>query len=144
MLDFPQADIDIDILMELPESMIPVSDESNLRLYILKLNKSLYSLKQESQNWYEELNQSLLDQDFNPSQIDTCIFMRNGMLLLVHVEDCIIMSDSEARIYVLIHSFKNGKEKYISTEEGSIDKFFAMSISKLDDNLYELVQPFLT
>ena len=44
VLAFPQADIDIDIWMELPEGMIPVGDESNHRLYILKLNKILYGL----------------------------------------------------------------------------------------------------
>ena len=45
VLAFPQTDIDIDIWIELPEGMIPVGDESNRRLYILKLNKSLYGLK---------------------------------------------------------------------------------------------------
>ena len=39
--------------------------------------------------------------------------------------------------------FKNGKEKYILTEEGSINKFLGISISKLDDNWYELAQSFL-
>ena len=61
VLALPQADIDIYICMELTEGMIPVGDESNSRLYILKLNKSLYSLKQVSHNWYEKLKQYLLD-----------------------------------------------------------------------------------
>ena len=69
--------------------------------------------------------------------------MKYGMLLLVQVDDCIILSDSEARIYVLIHYLKNGKDKYILTDEGSIDKFLGISISELDDNQYELAQPFL-
>ena len=66
MLAFPQDDIDIDICMELPEGMIPVGDESNRRLYTLKLNKSLYGLKQSSHNWYEKLKKYFLDQDFAP------------------------------------------------------------------------------
>ena len=65
------------------------------------------------------------------------------MLLLVYAEDCIILADSEARIDALIHSFKNGKEKYILTEEGLIDKFLGISISKIYDNRYGLAQPFL-
>ena len=48
VLAFPQADIDIDIWMYLPEGMIPVDDESIFCLYNLKLNKILYGLKQES------------------------------------------------------------------------------------------------
>ena len=106
VLASPQADIDIDIWMELPEVMIPVGDESNCCLYILKLNKILYGLKQASHNWYKKLKQSLLDQDFTPSKINLCIFMKDGMLLLVNVDDCIILADSEACIDVLTHSLK--------------------------------------
>ena len=116
--------------------MITVGGESNLCLYILKLKKSLYGLKQASHNWYEKLNQSLLDQYFTPSKIDSCIFMKYGMILIFYVDDCIILADSEARIDVLIHSLKNGKEKYILTEEGSIDKFLGICIYKLDNNQY--------
>ena len=65
------------------------------------------------------------------------------MLLLVYVDDCIILAESEARIDVLIHSEKIGKEKYVLTEEGSIDKFLGISIYKLDDNQYDLAQLFL-
>ena len=109
LLAFPQADIDIDVLMELPEGMIPVGDESNRRLYILKLNKILYGLKQASHNWYEKLKQYLLDRYFTSSKIYWCIFMIDGMLLLVYVDDWTILSDSDARIDVLIESFKMEK-----------------------------------
>ena len=73
--------------MELPEGMTPVGDESNCRLFILKLNKSLYSMKQASQNWYEKLNQSLPDRYFTPSKIDPFMYMKYGMLILVYVDD---------------------------------------------------------
>ena len=108
--------------------MIPVGDDLNCRLYILKLNKIVYGLKQVSRNWYEKLKQNFIDQDFTPSKIDPCIFMKYGVLLIVYVDDCIILAGSEARIDLLIHSLKYGKE------EGLIDKFLGISISKLDDN----------
>ena len=102
MLAFPQSDIDIDIWMELPESMIPEGDESNCCLYIIKLNKSLCGLKQASHNWYEKIKQYFLYRGFTASKIYPCIFMKYGMLLLVYVDECIILADSETRIYVLI------------------------------------------
>ena len=83
VLAFPQADIDIYIWMELPEGMILVGDEKKSCLYTLRLNKSLYGLKQESHNWYEKLNKSLLDRYITPSKIDPCIIMNDRMLLLV-------------------------------------------------------------
>ena len=104
VLALPQADIDIYLWMELPEGMIPVGNESNRCLYILKLNKSLHGMKQASQNWNEKLTQYLLDRDCTPSKIYPCILIEDGMLLLVYIDDCIILSDSKVSTYVLIHS----------------------------------------
>ncbi len=73
VLAFPQAKIDINIWMEIPEGMEPLGDKSNCCKYTLKLNKSLYGLKQASQNWYEKLKTSLLKQSFKLSQIDPCL-----------------------------------------------------------------------
>jgi hypothetical protein len=47
VLAFPQADLDVPIYMELPASVNPVDIlDKNQRHYVLKLNKSLYGLKQ--------------------------------------------------------------------------------------------------
>ena len=78
VLAFPQADIYIDIWMEIPEGMEPAGNDGNRGAYVLKLNKSLYGLKQASYNWYEKLKASLMDRDFVPSKIDPCIFMKNA------------------------------------------------------------------
>ena len=69
--------------------------------------------------------------------------MKDGMIILVYVDDFIILADYWARIHVLINSLKKGKEKYILTEEGSIDKFLGIRRSKIYDNQYELAQPLL-
>ena len=113
VLTFPQADIDIDIWMELLDGMDPSSgDKTNRRKYVLKLNKSLYGLKQASHNWYEKLKQALSDRKFSPSKIDPCIFVKEGIIVLVYVDDCIIVGDSMARIDVLIHSLQSGPKKF--------------------------------
>ncbi len=143
VLAFPQAEIDTDIWMEIPEGMDPAGDTNNRRAYVLKLNKSLYGLKQASHNWYEKLKQSLIDQEFSPSRIDPCIFMKNGMILLVYIDDCIIIGDNAMRIDYLIHSLQHGEEQYILTEEGTLDKFLGININKLNNNRFKLSQPFL-
>ena len=65
------------------------------------------------------------------------------MIILVYVDDCIIIGDSIARIDVLIHSLMNGSEKFVLTDEDTLDKFLGVNISKLDDGRYEFAQPFL-
>ena len=53
VLAFPQADFDVDVFMELPVG-IQVNEGDGIS-YILRLNKSLYGLKQSSSKWFEFL-----------------------------------------------------------------------------------------
>ena len=61
VLAFPQADLIIDIWMDLPISFEPIKDPNHKSQYILKLQKNLYGLKQASFNWYKKLCAGLND-----------------------------------------------------------------------------------
>jgi hypothetical protein len=61
MLAFPQADLDVDIWMELPTGIVVSGKDNESRAYVLKLKKSVYGLKQASLNWFEKLKQGLMD-----------------------------------------------------------------------------------
>jgi hypothetical protein len=78
--------------------------------YILKLNKSLYGLKQASLNWFKKLKQGLIDRGFHPSAIDPCLYFKKGMIIITYVDDCIIVSNSMKDINNFIKSMKDGKE----------------------------------
>jgi hypothetical protein len=84
VLAFPQADLDVDIWMELPMGIVVGSHESKSCGYVLKLKKSLYGLKQASLNWFEKLKQGLMDRGFCPSEIDPCLYLKANMILLMH------------------------------------------------------------
>ena len=55
-LAFPQADLYIDVFIELP---VGFNLEPDSRQYIIKLNKSLYGLKQTDHNLFELLKDNL-------------------------------------------------------------------------------------
>ncbi len=75
VLAFPQADLDVPVYMELPAGVSPVDvSDKNQRRYVLKLNKSLYGLKQASYNWFEKLQEGQITRDFVQSQVDKCLF----------------------------------------------------------------------
>ena len=74
VLAFPQAELDEDIWMELPLGFTPLDDPNNSKNYVLKLNMSLYGLKQASYNWFEKLKAGLKDRDFEPSKINPCLY----------------------------------------------------------------------
>jgi len=92
MLAFPQADLDIDIWMELPIRFQMIEDPDHSQLYMLKLKKNLYGLKQASFNWYEKMQDGLKDRGFKPSKVDQCLYMKDGMVILVYVDDCTVSS----------------------------------------------------
>ena len=145
VLAFPQADLKEDIWMQLPIGFqIDGQTEADSdRHYVLKLNKSLYGLKQASFNWYEKLKTSLEDRNFKPSEIDPCLYIGNGMIVLTYVDDCIIIGPAMTEIDKFVESLKNGPEDFVLTDEGDIDKFLGIEITQLDDRRFKLAQPFL-
>ena len=146
VLAFPQADLDVDIWMYLPSGfqIDGATEEESSRKYILKLNKSLYGLKQASFNWYEKLKSGLLVRGFTQSKIDPCLYFKKGMLIITYVDDCIIVAKSMVDINTFVESMKNGSEEFILTDEGNINKFLGIDIKQVTKNKFELSQPFLT
>ena len=112
--------------------MVPDDDEHNKWIYVLKLNDILYGLKQALQNWYKKLKQAMLDIYLKPSKIDPCIFMKSGVIILVYVDDCIIISDSTMKIDYLSYTLQNGSENFVLTVKDKIHKFLGVNIEKID------------
>ena len=155
VLAFPQADLEEDIWMELPIGFIYDDDDdddddtgrgrvhSNKSKYLLKLKKNLYGLKQASHNWYQHLKEGLMKRGLNPSEIDSCLYLKEGLAVLTYVDDCILVSTSQETLDNFVKSLIEGEEKFILTDEGDIDKFLGIEIKHYDDGSFELTQPHL-
>ncbi len=53
VLAFPQANLDVPVYMELPAGVNPTNvSDGDWPRYVLKLNTSLYGLKQAGYNWF--------------------------------------------------------------------------------------------
>jgi hypothetical protein len=143
VLAFPQADLDIDFWMELPIGFQTIQDPDHSQLYVLKLKKNLYGLNQASFNWYEKLRDGLKDRGFKPSKIDQCLYMKDGMGILVYVDDCIIVGKDMGEIDEFVRSMQQGSENFVLTDEGSIDKFLGIEIKRHGKQEFEISQPFL-
>ena len=145
VLAFPQAELDEDIWMYLPigfqvDGQTETDSDKN---YILKLNKSLYGLKQALYNWYGKLKKGLEDRGFTKSQVDPCLYLKDEMIVLTYVDDCIIVGNSMKDIDSFVNSMQTGPENFILTDEGDIDKFLGIDIKQLSENKFEISQPFL-
>jgi hypothetical protein len=144
VLAFPQAELDVDVYMELPAGVNPVNvSDENHRRYVLKLNKNLYRLKQAGYNWFEKLREGLFARDFIQSQVDKCVFFRNDCILLTYIDDCIILGKTMANVDAVIASLHVGDENFQLIDQGSIDKYLGLMIQDIDSTTFEMSQPFL-
>ncbi len=74
--------MEIPVYMELPIGFDALNGE-NRKFYVLRLNKSLYGLKQAGYNWFAKLSNGLQDRGFVQSNIDPCIFFGPGCIYIL-------------------------------------------------------------
>ena len=93
--------LDNDIYMKVPEGLkVPeASDSGSREQYSIKLNKSLYGLKQSGRMWYNRLNEYLLKEGYKNDPICPCIFMKRSKsefaIIAVYVDDINIIGTPE-------------------------------------------------
>ena len=141
VLAFPQAKLEENIYMEMPIGM-DYGDSSDKRKYVLKLEKNLYGLKQASYNFWQLLSKGLVDRGFVPSKIDPCVFLRPDAIIVCYVDDCIAFCKSPEIGDEIVKSLKEGKENFVLTDEGSLERYLGMDILKKDNHV-EIVQKHL-
>ena len=110
--------------------------------YLLKLKKSLYGLKNASLNWHNKLKDAFVDRGFVESLSDPCVFISKDMIILVHVDDCILISKEDFTIAKFIDSMKDTSEVFEFTEEGTVNAYLGVDISPLlDGKVFTLSHP---
>ena len=142
VLAFPQADLDVDVYMELPYGF---RGPDSSKRYVLKLNKNLYGLKQASYNWFELLKSGLEARGYvNQSNADRCVFFGKNAIILVYVDDCLIFEKKGSNAAdTLIKELKDGPENFDFTDEGDITKYLGVDVKKHPNGTYELTQKHL-
>ena len=126
VLAYPQADLGVDIYMELLQGF-NVGPESGR--YLLRLQKNLYGLKQAGHSWFEKLSSALGNLSINPSKVDTCVFIVEDVIVLVYVDDCLIFSWDKEKINQLIYKLNN-KEKLDLIDEGDVEEYLGVEIER--------------
>jgi hypothetical protein len=95
--------------MELPAGVNPTNIyDGDRRCYVLKLNKSLYGLKQAGYNWFKKLRKGLITRNFIQSQVDKCIIFWKDCIILMYIDDCIILGKDMAIVDAVISLLEEG------------------------------------
>ena len=116
-LEFIQTDVDATINMEMSLGFqVPEVD------YVCLLLKNLYGLKQATKTWFENLWDTLIDDDkgaygFTKSKIVPCIFYKEGVILISWVGDWLIFGKNQEMADNVI---KDVHKKFPLTGEWSV------------------------
>ena len=129
-LAFPQATLDVDIYMSIPQGFNV--DEGNRKDYVLKLITSLYGLKDASRRWFTLLSESMMKEgrDFKQSVIDSCVFFKEDIIVLVYVNDCMIIGRDKACIDKFIKSMEKDEEHFSFTREMDLKTYLRVDVKR--------------
>ena len=132
------AKIDKDLYIQQPPGFVKIDENGNE--FVLKLNKSIYGLKQSGRNWFQTLQNFLLSLNFVQSASDNCIFIKNESdtrtLILIWVDDILISSTSILCINDIKSALSN---KFKMKDFGKIGEFLGIQFEEYD-NLFKMHQ----
>ncbi|CAG4933546.1 unnamed protein product [Colias eurytheme] len=118
------------IFIDIPEGLSIKGD------FVLKLNKSLYGLKQASRCWNKTFTEFLFKYGFVQSQADNCIYIGhfNGskVFLIIYVDDALVISSNKQLIREIIEYLKQA----FKIKELELKYFVGMQIERINNSIY--------
>jgi hypothetical protein len=101
MTTYLYGSLDSDIYMKVPDEISVPNANVRHSKYCVKLNKSLYGLKQSGRMWYNRLKEFLLNKGYSNNNDCPCVFIRKSStrfyIISVYVDDLNII-DTELDI----------------------------------------------
>ena len=136
IMAYPQAPIECDMYMELPQGIQVSEGESSD--YVLKLLKNIYGQKQAGRVWNEYLVDKLTSLGYKASLIDDCVFYRGDIIFMVYVDDGILLGKDDEQLKAAIREIQ---ESGLNIEDqGHPADYVGVNIKKLKDGSYEFTQ----
>ena len=137
VLAYPQADVECDLYLEIPQGF---EFEGSRKTHCLKLIKNLYGSKAAGRVWQQHLFKGLLELGFTQSTTDECVFYRGPTIFMVYTDDGIFCGSDKDDIDTCMNELG---QRFEITDEGDIDEYLGVKVTRLDDGTIELTQPHL-
>ena len=106
----------------------------------MKLLQNLYGLKDAGAAWFKHLKNGLLKRGFTQSNVDPCLFHKKDLILITYVDDCIVISPDDKLIDDWVEDMK---KDYALEDEGDINAYLGINITRPDTKTFKLNQPAL-
>ena len=137
-LAYSQADIKTSVYLYPPQGIELAGGNHRM---VLKLKKNLYGLKNAGRTWWEHLSSGLSSLGFVPSESDPCVWIKNDVIIVSYVDDCLVFSNDKRKIKETLDKLKN--QGFVFTDEGSIEQYLGIQIENNSDGSITMSQPFL-
>ncbi len=136
VMAYPQAPIEMDIYMELPQGI--QTAQGNSKDHVLKLEMNIYSQKQAGRVWNSFLVDKLLSIGFATSLIDDCVLFRDDIIFMVYMDDGIFLGNDDSKLQEAI---KEIQDLGLNIEDqGHPADYVGVNIKKQRDGSYEFTQ----
>ncbi len=136
VMAYPQAPVEMDIYMELPQGIKTAT--GNSKDHVLKLLKNIYGQKQAGRVSNSFLVDKLTSLGYTSSLIDDCVFSRSDIIFMVYLDDGIFLGDDGA---LLLQAIKEIQGLGLNIEDqGHPVDYVGVSIKKHCGGFYEFTQ----
>jgi len=99
----------------------------------LRLQKALYGLKQSPRLWYQDIHQTLMNLEFRQADGDANLYIKDGALLLLYVDDIMIIQTNSSGVAFKVK--ESLMETYKMIDLGEITRFLGIDIGKVKSSL---------
>jgi hypothetical protein len=136
VMAYPQAPIEIDMYMEIPQGIVVKGASS--KQHVLKLLANIYGQKQAGRVWNAFLVDKLREIGFIQSLVDDCVFYRDDLIFIVYVDDGIFLGPNDDAISNAITELLNLDLDI--EDQGHPADYVGVAIKRLRDGSLELSQ----
>ena len=136
VMAYPQASIECDLYMELPQGI--QTSEGDSKDHVLKLLKNIYGQKQAGRVWSEFLIDKLTSIGFKASLIDDCVFYRNNIIFMVYVDDGIFLGKDDEQLKAVIQKIQAIGLNI--EDQGRPADYVGINIKKMKNGSFEFTQ----
>ena len=99
--------------------------------YVLKLNRSVYGIKQAPRNFFKYLRKHLQKQGLKQSEFDPCLFVGPKVTAIVYVDDILFFAANDDDINAVILALQ--KQDIQIRREGSAEGFLGVAVERFTE-----------
>ena len=137
---FPQAPIQTPLYMNIPKGYKTPMDDNNCPM-VLKLFCNIYGQNQGPKVWGHFLHQGLTKASFKQSQVDPCLYYSQGLIFLVYIDDCLLLSATDDLIDQGINDLCYAEPRFNMEDQGTVDNFLGIQVNHKKNDEIMHTQP---